>query len=74
MKKIITLWFLLLVSLLTFWTQIAFAQSAITLIPSNTVFKYLANGSNQGTNWRLPSFNDASWSQGAAELGFGDSP
>ena len=74
MKKIITLWFLLLVSLLTFCTQIAFAQSAITLIPSNTVFKYLANGSNQGTNWRLPSFNDASWSQGAAELGFGDSP
>jgi hypothetical protein len=54
--------------------KIAFAQSAITLIPANTVFKYLANGSNQGTNWRLPSFNDASWSQGAAELGFGDSP
>ena len=45
-----------------------------TLIATNATWKYLDNGSNQGTNWRLNSFVDSSWRSGAAELGFGDSP
>jgi len=45
-----------------------------TIIPTNAVWKYLSNGSNQGTNWRNSSFDDSSWPQGAAELGYGDAP
>jgi methionine-rich copper-binding protein CopC len=43
-----------------------------TLIPYGSNWKYLANGTNQGTAWRATSFNDASWSGGNAQLGYGD--
>ncbi|HWN96142.1 MAG TPA: fibronectin type III domain-containing protein, partial [Methylomirabilota bacterium] len=43
-----------------------------TLIASNSVWKYLDTGVNQGTAWRSPSFNDTAWAAGAAELGYGD--
>jgi hypothetical protein len=33
-------------------------------------WKYLANGSNQGTGWRAPGFADAGWSSGVAPLGY----
>ena len=43
------------------------------MIPfSATGWKYLANGTNQGTAWRAVGFNDAAWPSGAAELGYGD--
>ncbi|MEW6469094.1 MAG: PQQ-dependent sugar dehydrogenase [Bacteroidota bacterium] len=42
------------------------------LIPANSGWKYLDNGSNQGTAWRAPGFNDAPWKNGNAELGYGD--
>ncbi|MEY2411244.1 MAG: hypothetical protein QOF48_3914, partial [Verrucomicrobiota bacterium] len=42
------------------------------LVPTNAIWKYLDNGSNQDTPWRLPGFNDVAWASGAAELGFGD--
>ncbi len=45
-----------------------------SLINSTASWKYLDNGSNQGSNWRTSSFNDSSWQSGSAELGFGDSP
>ena len=45
-----------------------------TLIANNATWKYLNNGSDQGTNWRINTFVDSSWPSGAAELGFGDSP
>ncbi|MFN0244996.1 MAG: metallophosphoesterase [Planctomycetota bacterium] len=35
-------------------------------------WKYLDDGSDQGTAWRAPSFDDASWASGPAELGYGD--
>ena len=44
-----------------------------TLINYNSSWKYLDNGSNQGTAWRNTSFNDASWSTGTAALGYGTS-
>jgi hypothetical protein len=34
--------------------------------------KYLDNGSDQGTAWIDPSFNDSSWASGPSELGYGD--
>ncbi len=43
-----------------------------TMIESNTVWRYLDDGSDQGTAWSLPGFNDSAWLSGAAELGYGD--
>src|SRR5688572_1601780 len=48
------------------------AQSVTTFVPLRSVWKYLDNGSNQGTAWRSLAFNDSTWAQGPAELGYGD--
>ena len=66
MKKI---FFTLLFVLLLFTTVIA---QTVSIIPQNASWKYLDNGSNQGTAWRTTTFNDASWASGNAELGYGD--
>ena len=50
-------------------TLIRFAGS--TPLPGS-VWKYLDDGSNQGTAWQLPIYNDATWASGASELGYGD--
>ena len=42
------------------------------LVPAGSTWKYLDNGSNQGTDWRSPLFDDSSWSNGVAQLGYGD--
>jgi hypothetical protein len=42
------------------------------LIAAGSSWKYLDNGSNQGSSWTAPSFNDGSWKSGNAELGYGD--
>ncbi len=47
-----------------------FAQT--TLIAAGALWKYLDNGSNQGTAWIGTGFNDATWSSGNAQLGYGD--
>jgi len=41
------------------------------LVPTNAVWKYLDDGSNQSTNWIAPGFSDATWSNGPAPLGYG---
>ncbi|MEY2407909.1 MAG: acid phosphatase type 7 [Verrucomicrobiota bacterium] len=43
------------------------------LVASNSVWKYLDDGTDQGTGWRAPSFDDDSWLAGPAPLGYGDS-
>ncbi len=43
------------------------------LLPRHSEWKYLDDGSNQGSAWRDTGFDDSSWSQGFAELGYGDS-
>jgi len=43
-----------------------------TLVPTGGVWKYLDNGSNQGTTWRATGFDDSTWPSGAAQLGYGD--
>ena len=50
-----------------------FAQPATPPAPTafGAVWKYLADGSNQGTAWRNVGFNDAAWPSGASQLGFG---
>ncbi len=42
------------------------------IVAANAEWKYLDNGSNQDTLWRKVGFNDATWSTGNAELGYGD--
>src|SRR5262245_41272860 len=44
---------------------------AALLVPRGSVWRYLDNGSNQGTNWLGLAFNDSSWSSGPARLGYG---
>src|SRR5207244_4301845 len=40
-------------------------------ISSNTLWRYLDDGSDQGTAWRLRFFNDSEWAAGYARLGYG---
>ena len=42
------------------------------LVPTGAVWRYLDNGTNQNTAWRAAGFDDSSWAQGPAELGYGD--
>ena len=48
--------------------QVGYAQ----LIEQGSTWKYLDDGSNQGTEWQQPGFNDATWAAGPAQLGYGD--
>jgi hypothetical protein len=43
-----------------------------TLVAAGATWRYLDNGSNQGTAWRATSFDDSAWKQGPAQLGYGD--
>jgi hypothetical protein len=55
---------------------LGFAQEAkaadVPLIETGSVWKYLDNGSDQGTAWRGSGFNDSTWASGPAKLGYGD--
>ena len=44
----------------------------VEFIPLGAEWRYLDDGSNQGTSWIQPSFDDSNWSSGPAELGYGD--
>src|SRR5256885_8097254 len=48
------------------------AFGAQTVLPAGSSWRYLDTGIDLGTAWRAPNFNDASWSSGAAPLGYGD--
>lgn len=41
------------------------------LVPMASTWKYLDNGSDEGTAWQSPGFDDSSWSSGPAQLGYG---
>ena len=49
-----------------------FLHAQTNIINYGSNWKYLDNGSNQGTAWRATAFNDASWASGNAQLGYGD--
>jgi len=42
------------------------------VVPKQSVWKYLDDGSNQGTTWADSQFNDTNWKSGQGELGYGD--
>jgi hypothetical protein len=41
------------------------------VIPINSTWRYLDNGTDQGTNWSQPGYNESAWKLGAARLGYG---
>lgn len=43
-----------------------------TFVPAGSVWKYLDDGTDQGTAWIGTNFNDSAWLSGPAELGYGD--
>src|SRR5262249_12687674 len=46
--------------------------SNLTLISTGAVWRYLDNGSDQGTAWVGALFNYTRWRNGPAQLGYGD--
>ena len=42
------------------------------IIPVKASWKYLDNGSDQGTGWYAVSFNDSGWKSGSGKFGYGD--
>ncbi len=43
----------------------------ITLVPRGASWRYLDDGSDQGTGWPAPDFDDAAWASGEAPIGYG---
>jgi len=60
----------LIVFSLFFLTNISYAN--VVLIAKSSEWKYLDDGSNQGTAWKEVAFDDGPWQSGNAKLGFGD--
>lgn len=46
-------------------------ETGQVLINKGSVWKYLDNGSNQGSAWRSLDFDDSGWEEGNAILGYG---
>ncbi|MEM7205967.1 MAG: sulfatase-like hydrolase/transferase [Planctomycetota bacterium] len=43
-----------------------------TLVPAGATWRYLDDGTNQGSAWQQPSFDDSGWAAGPAPLGYGE--
>src|SRR5207247_10659815 len=52
-------------------TGMVLSVPPINIVPTGSFWTYLDDGSNQGTAWRAPSFDDSSWAGGEAQLGYG---
>ena len=46
-------------------------QQPVTYMTTGYTWKYIDNGSDQGTEWRAIDFNDTAWSSGPSPLGYG---
>ena len=57
---------------LAFLSVLPVQAADIALVPAGALWKYLDNGSNQGTAWRAPVFDDSAWKSGPAQLGYGN--
>ena len=56
----------------SFFVAAVTASAQFTLIPAGSVWRYLDNGTDQGTAWQARIFDDSLWSSGPAQLGYGD--
>jgi hypothetical protein len=46
--------------------------TTVVLVPAGGLWRFLDDGSNQGTAWRGRLFNDSTWLEGFAQLGYGE--
>ena len=46
--------------------------TAVTMVAAVAVWNYLDTGTNLGSAWIAPEFDDSAWANGPAELGYGD--
>jgi len=69
-RRFIFLTSFLVVTTLLFFTSSVFGQKVS--IPFGSTWKYLDDGSDQGTAWQEFSFDDSNWKSGKAQLGYGD--
>lgn len=60
--------------LLPTWIALVLGASAASaqLVAPGSNWKYLDDGSDQGTNWTGVNFDDSMWASGPAKLGYGD--
>jgi len=58
--------------LLAFLATSAVASALTELVPLGSTWRFLDDGSNQGSAWTGISFDDSGWAAGPAELGYGD--
>src|SRR5215510_10716610 len=70
MKSSVAAVWALALTILCLGERVALAQT--TLVATGSVWKYLDTGVDQGTAWREPGFDDSGWSNGVAQLGFGE--
>lgn len=49
-----------------------YLTKAVDLIPVGAVWRYSDTGTDLGTSWKEPLYDDSGWSSGSAELGYGD--
>jgi hypothetical protein len=61
----------LLFGLATLGLSLQWTPAQITLIATGSVWKYLDDGSDQGTTWQGVAFDDSGWTNGVAPLGYG---
>ena len=61
------------VTIYSFFSEpgVTLGQGTINFLPPGSAWHYLADGSDQGTAWRLNGFNDTAWLVGSAPLGYG---
>ena len=53
--------------------NLGLATAPADIVVAGATWRYLDDGSDQGTDWRAAGFDDSAWSSGPAELGFGES-
>jgi acid phosphatase type 7 len=63
---------LIIKAIIVFLMSSVIGVGQVTIVAPGDSWKYLDNGSDQGTNWRNVGFNDASWGVGNAEFGYGE--
>lgn len=56
----------------TGWSVTTRESETIVLSPLGSAWRYFDQGSLPAANWTSTTFDDASWSQGNAQLGYGD--
>lgn len=51
---------------------LAYSGTGVGFVSAGEDWKYLDDGSDRGTAWRDPAFDDTAWASGPSELGYGD--